>query len=129
MAYLAGMIWSVSMLVPNFQALPRSTFGKVTLLLPPPGGGLGRGARNRSSNPRGHLLEHLARVCDDTGDCAGRGDRRVGQVDHRLRVAHAAGEVPVRGAEAHLAFAEHAHVAAEAGPARRRPPRRAGREE
>ncbi len=29
MAYLAGMIWSVSMLVPNFQALPRMTFGSV----------------------------------------------------------------------------------------------------
>src|SRR6266849_8531344 len=125
MAYWAGMIWSVSMLAPNFHALPRMTFGSVISPLPPSGGGSGRGARMHSSDPSRHVFQHLARVRDDAGDRARRGDRRVGQVDHRLRVAHAAGEVAVRGREADLAFTEHSHMPAKASTARRRRPGRA----
>src|SRR2546421_8258179 len=50
MAYLAGMIWSVSMLAPNFHALPRMTFGKVMGTLPLPGGGIRGGGLAASSH-------------------------------------------------------------------------------
>src|SRR3989440_10261405 len=119
MAYLAGMIWSVSMLAPNFQALPRMTFGKVMGTLPLPGGGIRGGGRSAwvSSPPAGRsarsagwgrstrhlrrqMLQHLARVRDHPRDRAGRGHGRVGEIDHRLGVAHAAGEVAVGRAQA-----------------------------
>src|SRR3981081_1430221 len=110
MAYFAGMIWSVSMLWPNFHALPRTTLGNVTCASP-------RRPRSASAvrarvgagvsvagacppcafscDPCWHLLEHLSRMRDHTGHGARRRDRGVGQADHRLGVAHAAWEIPV----------------------------------
>src|SRR6266550_7392999 len=82
-----------------------------------------------SSNRGGHLVEHFAWMADNARDRARRGDRGVGEIDLRLRMTHAAGEIPVRRAEAHLSLAEHAHVATEARPTGRRRPRRACREE
>src|SRR5438094_812438 len=107
MAYLAGMIWSVSMLTPNFHALPRNTFGRV---MSPPhhvGRSVSRsetGWGRSTRHLRRQVLEHLARVGDHSGHRAGCRHGRVRQVDHRLRVAHAAREVAVGGAQAHLSF-------------------------
>src|SRR6266496_1377909 len=142
MAYLAGMIWSVSMLSPNFQARPRTTLGSVMPCRNPRAPAVGcfraankpRGPRvaafgSPSSDLRRHLLQHLARVADDASDGAGRRDGWVREIDLRLRVAHAAREVAVRGAEADLALAEHAHVAPKARTAGGRRPGRAGGEE
>src|ERR1700719_2741085 len=105
MAYFAGMIWSVSMLAPNFQDLPRRTLGKlmrVSCRLCTNVGyfrGISRECAQtrwaRSRDARGQVRQHLARVRDDARDRAGRGDRRVRQVDLRLWVSHAAGEVAV----------------------------------
>src|SRR6266508_859085 len=123
MAYLAGMIWSVSMLSPNFHARPRTTLGRV----------MAAPTRDspdyRSSKRRGHLREDFGRVGDHAGHRAGRGDRGVGEVDLRLRMAHAAWEVAVGRAQADLALAEHAHVPAQTRAARGGRPRGAGGEE
>src|SRR6266851_8774931 len=114
------MIWSVSMLAPNFQARPRMTFGSVTKSTP---------RRPPSRDPRRHLLQDLARVRDDTGHRTGGGHRGVGKVDHRLRVAHAPWEVSIRSRKANLAFAEDAHVPAEASTACGRRPSGSRRQE
>src|SRR3982074_3242575 len=120
MAYLAGMIWSVSMLAPNFQALPRRTLGKVTAS-PPHLVGRSRaqraGGEAHSGNPRLHVLQPLARVRDDARHRARRGHRWIGQGPRGFGVTRAAGEVAVGGAETYLALAEHSHVATEAGAA------------
>src|SRR6266851_8736211 len=117
------MIWSVSMLAPNFHARPRITFARVTELNP-----RRELLSGESSDACGHLFEHLSRVGDDSGYRARGGHRRVGQVDHRLRVAHPAWKVAIGRAQAHLTLAQHAHVATEAGAAGGRRPRRPGGE-
>src|SRR5215510_12469686 len=166
MAYLAGMIWSVSTLAPNFQARPRTVLGSVTVARPrrpaSPGdrtgpkqsmteqlrGGVSVGGAcppcaiwprtskrvpeplsGESSDLGGHLRKHLGRVSDHARDRTRRRHGRVRQIDLRLRVAHPAGEVAVGRAEAHLTFAEHAHVPPEAGAAGRGSPCRAGGQE
>src|SRR6476646_195423 len=113
------------------------TLGRVTALIPrrpawP-------GDRRVASKPRPwagssdscrHMVEHLARVRDHTGDRAGGGDRWIREVDLGLGMAHPAREVPVGRAETDLAVAEHTHVPAEAGPAcRGRPGGSAGQED
>src|SRR4051812_39467932 len=108
MAYLAGMIWSVSMLLPNFQARPRTTLGRLMRCRIPRAPAVACcGAANRprapavavfgspSSDLGRHLLEHLARMADDAGHRAGCGDGWVREIDLRLRVAHAPWEVAV----------------------------------
>src|SRR3981081_1921585 len=128
MAYFAGMIWSVSMLWPNFHALPRTTLGNVTCASPRrprstsavtarPGVGVSVAGAGPpcafSCDPCRHLLEQLSRMGDHTGPGDRRRRRGVGKVDHRLGVAHAAREIPVRGAQADLSLTEHAHVPAQ----------------
>src|SRR5438445_11480824 len=124
MAYLAGMIWSVSMLTPNFQALPRRTLGELKapyLLLCTKTRNSARithfcaQRRDCASCDLGRqVLEDLARVCDHARHRARGRDRRIGEVHLRLRVSHAAGEIAIGGAQAHLAVTEHAHVPAQA---------------
>src|SRR5438094_5448219 len=138
MAYLAGMIWSVSMLTPNFQAFPRRTLGNVmapNLLLRTKAGNSARitgdGAHNRnpgSCDLGRQVLEGLARVSDHPRHRARARDRRIGEVHLRLRVPHAAGDIAIAGAQAHLAVTEHSHVPAQACAAGGGRPRSAGGE-
>src|SRR5574341_468566 len=65
------------------------------------------------------LLRHLSGVTDDPGECRGRSHLGRAEVNLRVRVAHAALEVPVGGRERHLAVAEGTLVDAEARPAAR----------
>src|SRR5438270_13368177 len=101
MAYFAGMIWSVSMLAPNFQALPRSTEGNVMCRPRRPalpgdrpyclqadvgyvGGFPTRGACPPcapSCDLGREVLQHLAGVRDDAGDRARRRDGAVREID------------------------------------------------
>src|SRR2546430_15255287 len=139
MAYLAGMIWSVSMLTPNFQAFPRRTLGNVmapNLLLRTKAGNSARitcdCAQNRnpgSCDLGRQVLEDLARVSDHARHRARGRDRRIGEVHLRLRVPHAAGEIAIGGAQAHFAVTEHSHVPAQARAAGGGRPRSAGGEE
>src|SRR5690348_13104954 len=105
------MIWSVSMLSPNFQARPRMVFGRVTGPASEPASAGSRGSAQplnaASAGTRGyscqtgrHLVEHLARVGDHARDRARRGHSRVGEVDLRLGVAHATRKVAVGRAQA-----------------------------
>src|SRR5438309_1393929 len=99
------MIWSVSMLAPNFQDRPRMTDGKVTdrhlvvCTLPTNSAPVTRlCAHNRdlgSCDLGREVLQHLARVRDHTRHGARGGDRGVREIDLRLRVPHAAREVAV----------------------------------
>src|ERR1700674_2319593 len=124
------MIWSVSMLAPNFQARPRITFGNVMpFSLPLKGGGSGRGVRGCSCYLRRHFLQHITRVGDDAGHGAGGGHSRVGQIDRGFGMTHAARKVAVGGAEANIAFAEDSHVSAKARATGVSRPCRPGRKE
>src|SRR5690348_5246022 len=114
------MMWSVSMLSPNFQARPRTVLGSVIGARSKPASA---GTRGYSCETGRHLVEHLARVRDHACDRARRRHRRVGEIDLRLRVAHAAREVALGRAQADLALAEHAHMPTQAGAARRGRPR------
>src|SRR3954466_8740919 len=77
-------------------------------------------------------LQVLARVGDLPAQRAGGHGERAGQVDTRLLVAHAAGEVAVGGADAAQGLVETAERVAgpaQAGGAGRRPELGAGRQE
>src|SRR4029077_11014413 len=69
---------------------------------------------------RGRRREQLLRSADVARDGRRRGDVRSGEIHLGLHVAHASAEVAVRRRDAPLAVGEHAHVAADAWPARRR---------
>src|SRR5215470_8753688 len=87
-----------------------------------------REARSRSSYSDGFPNDVL-RMGDLAGYRARRSHRRIGQVDQRLGVAHAAGEVAVGSAQTDLALAQHSLVPTQAGAAGSRGPRAAGLQE